>query len=65
MIYCLDKLLSPTGEEAHAANPQPDNGTPRWVRVLGIVLIIVVLLVVIMFLIGGGLGMGPGMHAPS
>jgi len=47
------------------ANPKPDSGTPRWVRVLGIIMIIVVLLAVVMFLIGGGLGMGPGMHAPS
>ena len=46
------------------ANPQPDNGTPRWVTVVGIIVIVVVLLVVVMLLIGG-LGMGPGMHAPS
>ena len=45
------------------ANPQPDNGTPRWVTVVGIIVIVVVLLAVVMFLIGGG--MGPGMHAPS
>jgi len=52
-------------EEKQVANPQPDGGTPRWARVLGIIVIIVVLLAVVMFLIGGGLGMGPGMHAPS
>jgi hypothetical protein len=52
-----------TGEETQVANPQPDNGTPRWVTVVGIIVIVVVLLAVVMFLIGGG--MGPGMHAPS
>jgi len=39
-------------------------GTPRWVTVVGIIVIVVVLLAVVMFLIGGGLGMGPGMHTP-
>ena len=51
-------------EEKPVTNPQPGSGTPRWVRVLGIIVIVVILLAVVMFLIGGGLGMGPGMHTP-
>jgi len=51
-------------EEKQVANPQPGSGTPHWVKVLGIIVIVVILLAVVIFLIGGGLGMGPGMHAP-
>jgi hypothetical protein len=39
-------------------------GTPRWVKVFGIVLILLVLLVVIMMFAGAG-GHGPGRHMPS
>jgi hypothetical protein len=42
----------------------PDTGgTPRWVKVLGIIALVVALLVVVMLLIGGGGGHGPGRHA--
>jgi hypothetical protein len=41
----------------------PKPGTPRWVKVFGIIAIVVVLLVVIMLLVGGG--HGPGRHTPS
>jgi hypothetical protein len=37
------------------------NGTPRWVKVSGIVVLLLVLLVVVMLLIGGG-SHGPGRH---
>ena len=40
-------------------------GTPRWVKVLGIIAIVVVVLVVIVLLTGGGGGHGPGRHTPS
>jgi hypothetical protein len=42
------------------ADPAPDTGddtgTPRWVKVLGIIAIVLVLLFVIMHLTGGGFG---------
>lgn len=41
-------------------------GTPRWVKVFGIVALVVVLLVVIvLFVQGSGGGHGPGRHTPS
>lgn len=40
-------------------------GTPRWVKVFGIIVIILVLLVVIMLLTGVGGDHGPGRHRPS
>jgi hypothetical protein len=39
-------------------------GTPRWVKVFGIITLIVVLLVVVMMLAGGG-NHGPSRHMPS
>ena len=38
-------------------------GTPRWVKVFGIVVVLVVLLVVVLLLTGGGGGHGPGRHS--
>jgi hypothetical protein len=52
------------GEETHMANRPPYPGTPRWVKVFGIVVIVVVLLVVAMMMFVGG-EHGPGRHAPS
>jgi hypothetical protein len=46
------------------ANRPPYPGTPRWVKVFGIIVIIVVLLVVAIMFIGGGKH-GPGRHAQS
>jgi hypothetical protein len=42
------------------ANRPPYPGTPRWVKVFGIIAIVVVLLVVFMLLTGHG----PGRHTP-
>ena len=39
-------------------------GTPRWVKVFGIIFIVLILLFVIMHLFGGG-NHGPGRHIPS
>ncbi len=39
-------------------------GTPRWVKVSGIIAFVLVLLVVVMLVIGGG-SHGPGRHTPS
>jgi hypothetical protein len=46
------------------ANRPPYPGTPRWVKVFGIIVIVVVLLGVVIMLIGGG-EHGPGRHTPS
>ena len=46
------------------ANRPPYPGTPRWVKVFGIILIVVVLMVVAMMFIGGGKH-GPGRHTQS
>ena len=46
------------------ADPPPYPGTPRWVKVFGIIVIVVVLLVVARMFIGGG-EHGPGRHTPS
>jgi hypothetical protein len=46
------------------ADPPPYPGTPRWVKVFGIIVIVAVLLVVAMMFIGGG-EHGPGRHTPS
>jgi hypothetical protein len=43
------------------ADRPPYPGTPRWVKVFGIIAIVVVLLVVFMLLTGHG----PGRHTPS
>ena len=40
-------------------------GTPRWVRVFGIIAIVLVLLVVVLLLTGGPGRHGPGRHLPS
>ena len=42
-----------------------DAGTPRWVKVFGIIALVFVLLFVIVMLTGGVGGHGPGRHAPS
>lgn len=51
------------------ADPLPDDdaGTPRWVKVFGVIALVVVLLFVILLLTRGpGGGHGPGRHmAPS
>ena len=42
-------------------SPDPDAGTPRWVKVFGIIAVVVVLLFVVLLLVGGGQH-GPGRH---
>jgi hypothetical protein len=46
------------------ANRPPYPGTPRWVKVFGIIVIVVVLLVVAVMFIGGG-EHGPGRHTQA
>ena len=50
-----------TGHESTTSTPP---GTPRWVKVSGIIIAIVILLFVIMLFVGGG-NHGPGRHLPS
>jgi hypothetical protein len=66
-----EPLIARREEETHVADLGPDRGsttgTPRWVKVFGIIVLIVVLLLVIMMLAGGDLGggrHGPGRHQP-
>jgi hypothetical protein len=40
----------------------PDTGTPRWVKVAGIIALVLVLLFVVLLLFGKGGGHGPGRH---
>ena len=47
------------------ADPRPYPGTPRWVKVFGIIVIVVVLLVGIILITGVGGPHGPGRHIPS
>ncbi len=56
-----------TGADAGARSYRgPTTGTPRWVKVFGIIALVVVLLVVIVVSAqGSGGGHGPGRHTPS
>ncbi len=47
------------------ADRPPYPGTPRWVKIAGIIALVLVLLVVVVMLVGGGGGHGPGRHLPS
>jgi hypothetical protein len=47
------------------ADPPPYPGTPRWVKVFGIILLVVVLLIVILLFTRGPGGHGPGRHISS
>jgi hypothetical protein len=65
--YCWNKVRLDNHarvEETNMANRPPYPGTPRWVKVFGIIIIVVVLLVVaMMFFVGGE--HGPGRHTQS
>jgi hypothetical protein len=52
-------METPTGPDR-----EPTTGTPRWVKVFGIIAIIVALLFVVMLVAGGGRH-GPGRHRVS
>jgi hypothetical protein len=46
--------------------PPPNPGTPRWVKVFGIIFLVVILLFLILLVTRGPGGHGPGRHtAPS
>lgn len=46
--------------------PSPHAGTPRWVKVFGIIALVVVLLFLILLFVRGpdGRGHGPNLHRP-
>jgi hypothetical protein len=44
------------------ADPSPYPGTPRWVKVFGIIVVVLVLLFVVLHLAGVGGRHGPGRH---
>jgi hypothetical protein len=47
------------------ANPPPYPGTPRWVKVFGIIVIVLILLIVVALATGLGGPHGPDRHSPS
>ena len=52
-----------TGDETGSTpNGGSSGGTPRWVKVFGIVILAVVVLIVVMIVSGRGGGHGPGRH---
>ncbi len=51
-------------EDTHMAD-RPHYSTPRWVKILGIIVIVLVLLVGTLMLAGVGGDHGPGRHRPS
>jgi hypothetical protein len=55
-----------TGDDTQAspAGGAP-TGTPRWVKVFGIIALVVVVLLVILLVAGRGGGHGPGRHLPG
>ena len=55
---------SDTGDDTRVRPGREYPGTPRWVKVLGIIVIFVVLLAVAIMFIGGG-EHGPSRHTPS
>jgi hypothetical protein len=47
------------------ADLPPYPGTPRWVKVFGVIALVLVLVFVILLLTGRGGDHGPGRHIPS
>jgi hypothetical protein len=60
----MDTKHSSQEEDTSAANPSPYPGTPRWVKVLGIIILILIILAVIALATGLGGPHGPGRHLP-
>ena len=59
--------LRPDSEDEIGTGPdrKSPTGTPRWVKVFGIVALLVLVLVVILAVTGRGGEHGPGRHAPG
>jgi hypothetical protein len=63
------KMADPAEQETHVPRAQEYPGTPRWVKMLGLVAGGLVLAIVLVLVVGTALGlhtpmgpMGPGMH---
>lgn len=55
-----------TGDIGSRSDREPAAGTPRWVKVLGILVLVLALLALIMTVVRGpGGGHGPGRHTSS
>jgi hypothetical protein len=54
----------PDPRGAAGARDRSDTGTPRWVKVFGLIALIVVVLFVVVLLVRGG-DHGPGRHSPG
>jgi hypothetical protein len=51
----VDPPLNPDANDVEpGANLGPAAGTPRWVKVFGIIALVVILLIVVVMLVGGG-----------
>ncbi|HTE66288.1 MAG TPA: hypothetical protein VK736_08520 [Candidatus Binatia bacterium] len=59
-------MIGPDSNDDSAAEPDRGSiaGTPRWVKVFGIIAVVVVLIFVILLVAGGGQH-GPGRHTRS
>ena len=61
-----DRPAGPDAEDTGARTDRESvTGTPRWVKVLGVVTLVVVLLFVALLLAGGAGRHGPGRHGPG
>jgi hypothetical protein len=61
-----DRRADPDTGDDSGVGPyrEPPAGTPRWVKVFGLVALVVVVLFVVVLLIGGG-EHGPSRHSPG
>ncbi|MEJ7791700.1 MAG: hypothetical protein WKF65_07005 [Gaiellaceae bacterium] len=59
-------MVDPTPSPDTGTSPGRETpaGTPRWVKVFGIVALVVVVLFIVVLLVGGA-EHGPGRHSPS
>jgi hypothetical protein len=56
-------MADPLPNRDSRADASRATGTPRWVKVFGVIALVLILLVVVMLVIGGN--HGPGRHASS
>jgi hypothetical protein len=58
-------IVTTRNREVQMADPPPYPGTPRWVKISGIIAITLVLLFFVMKFTGVGGPHGPGRHIPT
>jgi hypothetical protein len=54
----------PSSNAERRSDPVQPAGVPRWVKILGVVVLVLVLLLIVLHLTGNSLG-GPGSHLRS